>query len=349
MLLICSLLVLPLTTFAGNLEILHEFDSNNPPGNIAASADGRIFMSVHQFFGTEHKVVEVLSDSSTVPYPNPEFSASLNPVFGIIVDEHNILWMLETAGGKDKAGRLIGWDTEKNQLYKIIYIALPNIPENSFINDIAIDRKHEAVYITDTATPSNSALLVVDLNTGEVRRVLEGSSVTAPENIPMIIDDREIMLGGNSARIGANPITIDHNNEWVYFAAMSGESLYRVRTTDLLNQSLTDKQLEAKVERYSDKPISDGITIDDAGNVYITDITNNAVGVVNTQREYKILHTNDDLLSWPDGFANTDSSGMLVCSNQLHRSPVLNNGENASTGKYYILKFEALANASVGR
>ncbi len=60
---------------------------------------------------------------------------------------------------------------------------------------------------------------------------------------------------------------------------MTGTSMYRVRTRDLLDESLDESSLRARVERYGDKPLSDGSTVDSAGNVYITAIADDAIGV----------------------------------------------------------------------
>ena len=48
--------------------------------------------------------------------------------------------------------------------------------------------------------------------TGFSRRVLEGDVSTLAEDIPLIVDERVINLGGEPARIGVNPITIDPDN-----------------------------------------------------------------------------------------------------------------------------------------
>lgn len=336
-------------TATNPVNIVYEFDHKTPPGNIAVSKKERIFLSTHHFFGSEHKIVEIQSDGKAVAYPNAKFSKSLNPVLGVIVDTKDVLWILETASAKDRAGRLIGWDINKNQLYKMIYIAAPVIPENSFLNDIAIDRTNEAVYITDTAAGKNSALIVVDLKTGETRRVLEGSAFTKPEDIDMVIDNKQVTLGGQPARIGANPITIDHKNEWVYFAPMTSTAMYRVKTKDLLDTALTPSELTSRVETFGKKPISDGITIDNQGNVYITDITNNAVGYMDPKGKYHTLSTDDEVLSWTDGFANGNGKTIYITANKLHRSPVLNGGVDESQGKFYILSIEAKSAVSQGR
>ncbi len=338
-----------LNSSAENYKIAYSLDKQNPPGNIAVSKHGRIFMSNHFFYDPQYRIVEINQDGSATPYPNITLSQSLNPVLGVIVDSKNILWMLETASGKDRAGRLIGWDIGKQALYRMIYLSPPVIPENSFLNDLAVDRKNQAIYITDTAGEHNSALIVVDLKTGETRRVLHGSSFTVPEKIEMQIDGNTVTVNGKPARIGVNPITIDHQGKWVYFAPMTGTTLYRVKTKDLLNKSLSDTQLQKRIEAYAPKPISDGITIDNDNNIYITDITANAVGYIDKKRKYHVLFQDDEKFSWADGFSTGPDNEIFLTVNKLHKSPPLNNGQNDSGGKYYILKFKPLGKTTIGR
>ncbi|NBD31458.1 MAG: hypothetical protein GVY17_00395 [Cyanobacteria bacterium] len=345
-------------TFAQNfpeaLDVVAEFPKAHPPGNIAVTPDQRLIMSQHQFYGTEFKVVEVLSDGSVRPFPNAEWSSApdengvgLNNVLGIRADGNGIVWILDNPG-EGGSGRLVGWETRRDELHRIIYLAPPVIPENTFLNDFAVDLYHNAIYIADTAGEENAALIVVDLDTGQARRVLEGHPSMTPEEIPMVIDGETVTLNGEPARVGVNPITIDPSNEWVYYGPMSGQSLYRIRTQDLLDSSQSSQELALKVERFGDKPISDGITIDGGGNVYITDITNNAIGVVTPEGDYRVLYQ-DEALSWTDGFGFGPDNQIYVTVNQLHRSPPLNQGADEARPPFYLLRFPALDAGVVGR
>ncbi|MGB5634268.1 MAG: L-dopachrome tautomerase-related protein [Waterburya sp.] len=346
----------PVVAQTDELEIVAEFPAEHPPGNIAITPEGRIFMSQHQFYGAPLRVVEVLDDGRVTPFPNPAWSSEpnqngigLNTVLGLRSDQDGIVWMLDRSSGSGQPGKIVAWDTENDELYQVIYLPQPIIPESPFLNDLAIDLDHNAIYITDTASGDDSALIVVDLITGFSRRVLEGGISTRPEDIPMIINERIINLAGKPAKIGANPITIDPDNEWVYYAPMSSTSLYRVATVDLLDQSLSPEELSSRVERYGDKPICDGITVDDAGNVYITSITENAIGVVDATGRYEILYQDDKLLSWTDGMAFSADDYVYATVSQLQNSPVLNNGENDFNPPFYIVRFPALASGKVGR
>lgn len=340
---------------AEGFETYLEFPASTPPGNLAIAPDGRMFMSVHEFYGPDLRVVEVLPDGTTVPYPTDDWARApagdgdgLNGVLGLRADRQGILWMLD-GQGENQAGRVVGWDTRTESLHAIHYIAAPVARPFSFLNDLAVDRDHEAIYISDTANHVDSAIIVIDLETGRARRVLEGSRYTAAEDRPMVIDGREILLGGNPAKIGLNPITVDPTNTWVYFAPMTGSAMYRVRTTDLLDESLDDAALEARVERYGDKPISDGSTVDADGNVYITAMTDNAIGVTRPDGSYEVLFQSDEELPWPDGFAAGIDGYIYATVNELHRSPVLNGGEDDSRGTFQIVRFPALGTPVSGR
>lgn len=351
----CALALMTGAAFAQGLETYLEFPKDTPPGNLAIAPDGRMFMSVHEFYGPELRIVEVMPDGSTKPYPTDAWARApkddgdgLNGVLGLRADREGILWMLD-GQGEGQTGRVVGWNTNTEELHAIYYIGLPAARPFSFLNDLAVDRENEAIYITDTANHVDSALIVIDLETGRARRVLEGSAFTRAEDTPMIIDGKEVLLGGNPAKIGVNPITVDPTNTWVYFAPMTSTSMYRVRTTDLLDESLSDDDLAARVERYGDKVTSDGSTVDADGNVYITAMTDNALGVTRPDGTYEVLYQSDDDLPWPDGFSMGVDGYVYATINELHRSPVLNGGEDASLGTYRIVRFPALGTAVNGR
>ncbi len=350
--LVCALVA---PSFADSPEVYLEFPKDTPPGNLAIGPDGRMFMSVHEFYGPELRVVEVMPDGTTKAYPTDDWARApsedgdgLNGVLGLRADREGILWMLD-GQGENQTGRVVGWNTKTEELHAIYYIGQPIARPFSFLNDLAVDREHEVIYVSDTANHVDSAIIVIDMDTGRARRVLEGTAFTAAEDTPMIIDGKEILLGGNPAKIGVNPISVDPTNTWVYFAPMTASSMYRVRTTDLLDEGLSDGELAGRVERYGDKPISDGSTVDAAGNVYITAMTDNAIGVTKPDGSYEVLFQSDADLPWPDGFAMGVDGHVYATINELHRSPVLNGGEDASLGTYRIVRFPALGTGISGR
>ena len=332
-----------------SFETVVTLGSEFPPGNIAIVPSGRTFLSIHGFYGKPTKVVELLDSGSVQPYPNQAWQSgspsSLHSVLGVRGDQNGILWMLDTASDTQSA-RLIGWDTEREQLHQVVYLSAPISTEGSFFNDIAIDTKHNFAYLADTT--QEGALVSVNLSTGEAKRQIAGSRFTQAEDIDLVIDGEALTMGGAPVRLGADPITISTDFETLYFGALSGTKFYAVPTKTLRDFSLSDEQIEAEVRVYGNKPISDGTTIDVAGNLYLGEMGKNAIGVTRPDGTYSRI-MQDPQIQWADGFAVGPDGYLYATLNQLQDSPPLNGGVDKSTGEYHIIRFKPLAKSVVGR
>src|SRR4030095_14424110 len=83
--------------------------------------------------------------------------------------------------------KLVGWNTRSNKLERIFYMPEPATRPGSQPQDIVIDHKNRKFYIADEdigpgGDGSHAAIIVIDMDTGRVRRVLEGDRSTIPEN-----------------------------------------------------------------------------------------------------------------------------------------------------------------------
>src|ERR1700749_4745077 len=153
--------------------------------------------------------------------------------------------------------------------------------------DIVIDQKNRKFYIADEnigpgGDGSHAAIIVIDMGTGLARRVLDGDRSTVPENVPITVDGNDLTVPGKDGKpsiikVGCDGIMMDVRSEWVYFAPLSGRSLYRIRAADLRNDKHEPAELSAKVERYSDKPNNGGRSIDYAGNIYLTAVETKSI------------------------------------------------------------------------
>ena len=261
--------------------------------------------------------------------------------------------MLDNGDRSQSVPKLVAWDTSKNQLARIIYLPFPITLPDSFVNDLAIDLTRNVIYISDPIAGSDAALIRVDLNTGLAQRILQGHQSVIPENIDLIVNEIPVEIeqpDGTFIRphLGVNGLVLDTNNEWLYFCPMHGTSMYRIKSADLSDFALSDGELASRVERYSDKPICDGISIDRDNNIYLGDLAVNSVGVIKSDRSYELLVT-DEKLAWIDSFS-FGADGYLYCnSNQLNRSAPLNRGKNTSSPPYHILRLQPLAPGFVGR
>lgn len=340
------------------------------PGNPAITPEGRMILSLHPFPYQEespYRVVEVMDDGSTRPFPNEDWSTApgddgvgLFGVIGVQSDRQGVVWILDIGGGENPSPKLVAWDTRRDELHRIIHIPPHATVPNSFQQDLAIDEVHEAIFIADVGRSdlfgtSDPAIVAVDLRTGRVRRALEGHPSLQPEeDASLVIEDRPLLTGNpqgelEEPKIGLDPIVIDPHNEWVYYGSLHGTSVFRVRAADLLDESISEDELGERVERYGEKSISDGISIDLAGNVYVTDLENNAIGVTRPDGSYHILARDDEHCIWPDGMSYGPDGYFYVTVSQLHRSAPLNAGEEISQPSFEVLRFRPLAPSVVGR
>ena len=329
------------------------------PGNVTVMDNGRIIMSMHQFYFPKYSVVEY-KNKTLVPFPNKELADAdslsilkLDSVLGIRSDANGIVWMLDNGMRSGVTPKLVGWDTKINRLHQVIYLPTPVTPKDTFVNDFAVDTQRNHIFISDPAGGTNAALIDVNLGTGTARRVLQGHASVIPEDVDLIIDNVPIQVKDKSGKllrphIGVNPITEDLNNEWVYFGPMHGHSLYRIKAEDLANENLDAKVLVNRVERYSDKPISDGMTIDKDNNIYLGELAANAIGVISVDRKYQRL-AQCPRLSWVDSFSFGSEGKLYAVVNRLHQSATLNGGVAISKPPYYLLQIKPLAAGLPGR
>jgi len=353
-----------------DVERYAQFDTR--AGNPAVTPDGRLLVSNHPFpYGEtpDYRVVEYVDDETVRPFPNEAWSTppdgdgvGIHSLIGLRADPTGIVRILDIGDIENgHLPKLVSWDTTTDSLHRVDHIPAHATTPLSFMQDFAYDAVRNAIYIADLglsddpSAPGNPGLVALDLDTGRTRRVIEDHPSVLPDEgvTPVMEGDPVVQPTDDGAyeplRGGLDGITIDPSFEWVYFCAITSESVYRVHAADLLDESLTDDELDDRIERYGDKEICDGITVDTAGNVYITDMTNNAVGVTRPSGEYEVLVRDDERFLWPDGFCCGPDGHICFTVTQLHRSPPFNRGEEESYHPFELFRFESLAPVTVGR
>lgn len=342
------------------LEIVSAFPADRP-GNIAVAPNGRVFVTMSALGETKYMVKEILPDGKAVNFPDEEWIVKptgnsfkgINSTIGIQVSSDNILWVLDM-GNKNatpkQAPKLIGWNINTKKLKSVFPLPDAVLRPTSFLQDFVIDEKNQTAVIADMSLdglllPAVPAFVVIDLKTGYSRRVLESHSSFEPLDEPVIINNRKVshtFPDGSvyEPKYPLNPISIDKEMKWIYYGAMGGKKIYRIPANAVANEKLNNETLGKQIEFYANKPKTDGFKIGDNGEVYVTDIEQNAVGVVKPGADYKVLAQSKDLLSWPDGVALSADGFLYIVANQLHNTAWLNNNKDVSNPPYYVLKIK---------
>jgi sugar lactone lactonase YvrE len=132
---------------------------------------------------------------------------------------------------------------------------------------------------------------------------------------------------------GIDGIAISTDGRWLAYGAMSHDTLFRVSTAAVLDPSATPR-----VEALGHKPLSDGLSADLDGGIWITDVEHGAVlrrapnGRLETWVEDPRIRWADALSFGPDGWLYLADSAI---PDQVMRSK----RHIASQGPYFIFRF----------
>ncbi|WCM92312.1 major royal jelly family protein [Acidovorax sp. NCPPB 2350] len=333
-------------------------------GGITTLPDGRLVINYHPFYDPAEKVglLNATRDGTT-PYPDAQWQTCqrpdgtrkdpltcLNWVLGLHTDANGILWLLDSGQAEPRiTPKLVGWDTRAHALHRVIPIPAPaSLPESQH-NDFAVDLRRQVIVIADegiATTPrgDKAALVVVDLATGRSRRVLQGHDSVLPDfTRPITVDQGLPTARSIPVFVGVDGIALDKNAEWLYYAPLNKAHVYRVRMDDLLDERLDTAQLGARVQTYAAKPNTGGLSIDTAGNLYLTEVGERAVGVIPADtRTYRRL-ASDPGMVWPDGVVYAQDGYLYTGAAQLPLAAPLNGGKAENAPPYLLYRIKPLA------
>jgi sugar lactone lactonase YvrE len=289
-----------------------------PPGNIAVSASGRVFFTLHPD-GNPPEQVHELRDGKPVPYPRAGF-ADYQTVLALRIDRQNRLWTLDHARYGRGQPRLIAFDLATDR--EVHRYDFPSDVAGflSMLNDFQVSPDGRTIYIAE-ASPirQTPAIVVYDVATRTSRRLLASHPSLLPQGYVIQAPGRDmIVLGFYALQIGVDTFALDRAGEWLYYGPVNGARLFRVRTSDLRDTALDGPTLASRIEDFGPKPISDGASSDDAGNVYLTDPEHSAVLAIGPDRTLRTL-VKDAAFRWPDGLSfGPDGWLYFTCSSLQH-------------------------------
>ncbi len=312
-----------------------------PIGNVAVNATGRLFFTVHPESRPQgNKLLEYV-DGASVPYPDGASQALLfDSVLGVVVDRFDRLWTIDHGNHGIRTARLLAFDLDTGDLIHDQRFAKDIAPVGSFLQDLQVSADGRTIIIADASFwRKKPAIIVYDIESASARRVLESHLSVAAQNYLIRNQGRKMTFGGGivSLRGGVDGIAL--GDEWLYFGALSGSGLYRVRLSDLTDPSIPNAQIAARVERYVTKPLSDGLSIDVEGNVYITAIEHGSIFVVDKEKELRTL-VRPSRLRWPDALSFGPDGWLYIADSALADVVLQSHEHIRSSGPYKIFRFQ---------
>ena len=310
-----------------------------PLGNVAVSQDGRIFFTVHPEARPEgNKLLEYV-DGASVPWPDGRAQQSLfDTPLGVVADGQGRLWVIDHGNHGIREPRLTGFDIETGKLIADERFNSIIAPIGSLLQDLVVSPDGKTLIISDASYWRKSpALIVYDIKSGSTRRVLERHASVSAENYVIQSNDRPMRYLGGMIALRGGVVGLAVDDEWLYYGAISGSGLYRVPLVDLTTRYMPDSQLAARVERYATKPLSDGMSIDAAGNVYVTDVEHNAVHIVGRDKTPRTLVQAAEL-RWPEGIVVGPDNLLYVTDSALPDLVLRSSEEIEAQGPYHLYR-----------
>jgi len=289
-------------------------------------------------------------DGAAVPYPSLRQQSELfNTPLGVAIDRFNRLWVIDHGNHGTGDAAIIAIDLETGDVLRHQILGDAIAPTGSFLQDLQVSHDGNTIVIADASFWRKSpALIIYDVETGAARRVLENDKSVAAENFKIRTADKTMEFMGGIVALRGGVDGIAMGRDWLYFGALSGSGLYRIRLRDLIDDSLPAAQLAHRVERFSDKPLSDGMSTGPGGNIFITGIEHNAIFVVTPERELQTLLQSRSI-RWPDALSFGPDGYMYVADSALQEL-ILQPAEHiAASGPYRIFRFPTGIDGAAGQ
>lgn len=335
---------------ASAVEIVATLDE--PPGNIAVSADGRVFITLHPEAKPETNRVVELVDGKPLPFPDAASQTSLYfAPQGIRIDRQGRLWTIDHGDNGFSPARLVAVDIVSRKVVHDHTFSRDAAPVLSYLQDLNISPDGNTVYIADVAffrqTPG---LVVYDVATQAERRLLEGHPAVEPEGYWVQTPDGPMQRIGGLVTLkpGIDSMALSIDRSVLYVGPMSGGTLYRVATADLRDAALPSEELAKRVTKFADKPLTDGASIDEAGNVYLTDVEHSGVARVSPDGRLETL-IRDPRIRWADGLSFGPDGWLYVADSAIPWIALKSRADIKAAAPYYVFRFKPGGTAPAGQ
>ncbi|RVU00300.1 hypothetical protein EOD41_12510 [Mucilaginibacter limnophilus] len=320
---------------------------------VAISAKGRLFVTYPRWEGPyKYAVVEVMKDGSAKPFPDEAMNEWMPGEDGrnkwvcvqtAYIDDNDFLYIVDPAAPKlekvvdvNNAAKVVKFNLQTNKIDRV-YNFPQTIDNHSYLNDIRVDTQKQMAYLTNSGT---GGIVILDLTTGKSRQVLQNHRSVHPDPYAkFIIDGHELKKQGQPVTFQSDGIALTHNGSYLYYKTITDKKLNRIRTSALLDTTLTGQQLAGAVEELGDVAHTDGMEFDWKGTLYLGDPTTYELLQVGPDHKPRTWIKSADLI-WPDTYSVSKEGYIYVTTSQINKQPAYNDGVNKRSQPYKVYKIK---------
>jgi sugar lactone lactonase YvrE len=258
-------------------------------------------------------------------------------VQSVVADGRGSVWVVDPAApavdGLVPGGpKLIRIDLATDRVAQVIRFGQDVAIPGSYLNDVRFSKDGRYAFLTDAG--QRGALVVVELASRKARRVLDGHPSTQPEKgVVVSTDGRPLRYpDGRPVLFAADSIALSSDGAWLYWKALTGNTLYRIRTAALTGSGLAGQDVSSQVQPYGKVGPTDGLWIarraaTGSDILFVTSIEDNAVRARDLSRgPAGVLRTvvQDPRLRWPDTFSQGPDGSLYVTTSRIQDSAFFN-------------------------
>ncbi|SDV47297.1 L-dopachrome tautomerase-related protein [Chitinasiproducens palmae] len=324
----------PTTSAKGQPRLRQIATFDHQVTGVTVASDGRIFVNFPRW--TEDapiSVAELTADGDTRPYPDGEWNRWRNAkrdqidpgnhwvcVQSVVADRQGRLWVLDPGAPAQAfvvpgAPKLVCIDLASDSVQGVHAFGLDIAPQGSYLNDVRISPDGKTAYITDSGT--QGAIVVIDLDSGRAKRLLDGHpSTQADKTVTVHADGKPLRRpDGRGVEFSADGIALSPDGAYLYWQAVKGKTLYRVSTAALRDAQPDHARLGEAVETVGENGPADGLHFDASGLLYISSVETHEVKVRDANGVRVLLH--EPGLRWPDTFSEGPDGTIYLTDSRI--------------------------------
>lgn len=332
------------------LEKVLEYPENI--GNVAVASDGRVFFTVHPESRPRGAKLLEFDNGKYRAFPSEAAQGELfDTVLGVKIDAQGRLWTLDHGQHGTGKTRLMAFDTHTGKTVFDYVFPKEVAPMGSFLQDLNVDAKGERVYIADVSFwRKQPGLVVVNTQTKQSWRALTTHpSVTAQDWIVRNPTKDMVFFGGLLAlKPGVDGIALSRDGKQLFYAAMTHDTLYSV-PVDAIDTADRAVAAGQAVKAIGIKPLNDGLSTDDQGNILITDVEHGGVARMAPDGKLTTLIRDDARIRWADALSFGPDGYLYIADSAIPDQMLQSRDHMQRKAPYYIYRFKPGIAAAPGQ